>query len=398
MAKNDKNHKSGDIYLQSTTILDYNSPNIQLLSKNRYWIKLPTFERIGAIYNFIRDEIKFGYNTADDIPASQVLEDGYGQCNTKASLLMALFRLNNIQCRFHGFTIHKALQKGAITGIWYNIAPENIIHSWVEIKYKNRWINLEGFILDKPYLAKVQTMNPGAKEFSGYGCAVPDLRNPQVDWQGDDTYIQKEGINNDFGIFNSPNEFYKKHGSNLNGFKKFLYANMVRKFMNNNVTKVRTINSKTTFFDKLALLLPVYLIGVVTVLHGLAWMIADEPWLLDQGPNEILLKSSYVKLMASEINTHLGVYLSALYRFFGFWIFTIGLLILSFLQVTKLANLLSRLYFYGVMIFTIIMLYSLQYTFIPTSHFLLTTHSMSLAIIISIIASVKSVNFQYKKL
>jgi transglutaminase-like putative cysteine protease len=67
------------------------------------------------VYDFVRNEIAFGYNAGDELPASAVLADGIGQCNTKATLLMALMRAVGIACRFHGFTIDKPLQKGAIT-------------------------------------------------------------------------------------------------------------------------------------------------------------------------------------------------------------------------------------------------------------------------------------------
>ncbi len=41
------------------------------------------YDRIGAAYDFVRNEILFGYNRTDAIPATEVLADGYGQCNTK---------------------------------------------------------------------------------------------------------------------------------------------------------------------------------------------------------------------------------------------------------------------------------------------------------------------------
>jgi hypothetical protein len=47
---------------------------------------------------------------------------------------MALLRAVGVPCRFHGFTIDKALQKGAITGVAYQLAPRNIIHSWADRK------------------------------------------------------------------------------------------------------------------------------------------------------------------------------------------------------------------------------------------------------------------------
>ena len=48
--------------------------------------------------------------------------------------------------------IDKKLQKGAMTGIVYRNAPQEILHSWVEILLDRRWYELEGFILDKGYL------------------------------------------------------------------------------------------------------------------------------------------------------------------------------------------------------------------------------------------------------
>ena len=142
--------------LRQTPILDHTHPRIQALIAERGWRQLPERKRIAAIYDFVRDEIAFGYNLADDLPASRVLENGLGQCNTKGTLFMALLRACDIPCRLHGFTIDKALQKGAITGIAYLLAPRSIVHSWVEVWHEGRWVNLEGFILDQPYLSALQ--------------------------------------------------------------------------------------------------------------------------------------------------------------------------------------------------------------------------------------------------
>ena len=78
--------------LRTTRLLDWQSPDIQRLIGARGWRDLSEFERIGAIYRFVRDEIAFGYNERDDLPASRILKVRYGQCNTKTILLMALLR------------------------------------------------------------------------------------------------------------------------------------------------------------------------------------------------------------------------------------------------------------------------------------------------------------------
>ena len=102
--------------------------------------------------------------------ASQVLSDGYGQCNPKATLLMALLRAVGVVTRILGFTIDKALQKGAIKGIWYKLSPKNILHSWVEVHVNGQWYILEGVILDRLYLEKLQSINKHqTTTFCGFG-------------------------------------------------------------------------------------------------------------------------------------------------------------------------------------------------------------------------------------
>jgi len=226
--------------LRQTPILDHTHPHIQALVQARGWRALPENERIGALYDFVRDEIAFGYNLADDLPASRVLADGIGQCNTKGSLFMALLRACGIPCRLHGFTIDKALQKGAITGLAYRLAPRSIVHSWVEVWSGGRWLELEGFILDSAYLRALQrrfTAHQGP--FCGYGAATPDLQRPAVEWRGGNTYIQKDGIDHDFGVFDDPDAFYARHGVNLSGAKRWLFQAVVRRWINRNVARIR---------------------------------------------------------------------------------------------------------------------------------------------------------------
>lgn len=227
-------------YLEATPLLDYNHPTIEALVSNRKWETLTDFERISQIYLFVRDEIAFGYNRDDAISASEILSDGYGQCNTKGILLMTLLRRVGIENRMHGFSIDKKLQKGAITGLTYVLSPQSIIHSWVEIKYKDTWLNLEGFILDISYLEKLQNrFSKVDGEFIGYGVATDNFKNPEIDWNENNTYIQKEGINNDYGIFDSPDAFFEVHTQILSPLKKWIFVNIARKKMNKNVVRIR---------------------------------------------------------------------------------------------------------------------------------------------------------------
>lgn len=229
-----------DTNLKSTQLLNYEDPSIQTLIADQNWMSMAEDARIGSIYDFVRDEINFGYNTSDSLPASAVLADGYGQCNTKTTLLMALLRGAGIPCRFHGATIHKELQKGVVEGVFYRIAPENIIHSWAEVQVNGRWVGLEGVILDATYLDGLrETVAKNGGAFLGYGAGTENIDDPPVAWCGTDTAIQATGVNRDFGIYDDPDTFYQQHGANLSGPKALLFKAVIRHRMNRKVASIR---------------------------------------------------------------------------------------------------------------------------------------------------------------
>lgn len=68
---------------------------------------------------------------------------------------------------------------------------------------------------------------------------MKDFDNLETKWDECDIFIQKEGIVRDYGVFDSPDEFYGLLGTNLSGIKKFLYHNWVSEIMNDNVKRIR---------------------------------------------------------------------------------------------------------------------------------------------------------------
>lgn len=229
-----------DPQLSPTKLLDFETGPVATLIEDRGWRDMDEFDRIGAIYDFVRNEIAFGYNRVDDIPASQVLSDGYGQCNTKGTLLMALLRGAGIRCQLHGFTIHKGLQRGVVPEPVYPLAPEEILHSWVEIEFDGAWINLEGFILDDAFLSVLKITFSKTDSLCGYGAGTECLSAPPVTWEGRDTYIQKTGIVQDFGVFDTPDAFYGAHEQSFGWLRGVLYRHVIRHWMNARVRAFRS--------------------------------------------------------------------------------------------------------------------------------------------------------------
>lgn len=232
-------------YLETTPLLDFEVPAIRDLIVAKGWHALSTAdEKIRAAYDFVRNEVRFGYNASDNIPASGVLADGYGQCNTKTTLLMALLRALGIACRFHGATIDKELQRGAVTGLWFMLAPDEILHSWAEVWFNGKWVKLEGVILDNDYLCAIQRgvskSRPSNAGLIGYAIATRNIAQPAVEWKGCDTAIQQEGLARDLGIYDSPDAFYAKHGVKMTPLKRLLFAQIIRHRLNASVEKIRS--------------------------------------------------------------------------------------------------------------------------------------------------------------
>lgn len=227
-------------YLEKTKMLNYGCVSIQALIKRHKWLELDDYQKIGAIYDFVRNDILFGYNRSDLLTAEEVLNDGYGQCNTKSTLLMALLRGVGIPCRLHGAEVSKYFQRGATSWIISVLAPKHIVHTWVEVLYKDNWIALEGVITDERYVQAVKNKFENVSgHFAAYAIAVKDLKNFNLEWRGKDTYVQSEAVVIDYGVYDNPDIFFEQHPQTWSKLKNFAYVHYGRKVMIRNVSKMR---------------------------------------------------------------------------------------------------------------------------------------------------------------
>ena len=122
---------------------------------------------------------------------------------------------------------------------------------------------------------------------------------------------------------------------------------------------------------------PLFLIGLGAVGLGLSWLIHPEPWMLDQPPNEALLQTSFQNLFAANINIHLPEYLLVIYRFFGWCVLSIGLLIMTYVQITRMGTALARNAILGVLLFILIGVAYMVFNFIPLSPFKIVLYMQS---------------------
>ena len=135
--------------------------------------------------------------------------------------------------------------------------------------------------------------------------------------------------------------------------------------------------------------IPVFLIGLLTIFLGFGWLLHPEPWILDRLPNEILLKISFEELFAANINAHLPDYLRVIYRFFGWWVVSIGLLVVIYVYVTRMGTHIARNAILIAIFIVLSGVYLLIFRFIPTTPFLYGIFSITALYLLSLWASVK---------
>lgn len=221
-------------------MLNYQAPQIADLINKQKWNDLNEFEKIGAIYDYVQNKILLGYNKYDNLTATQVLADGIGQCNTKATLLMALLRAVGVPCRLHGTKVTKVFQRSLMPKIMAKLAPPLIVHTWAEVYYNGEWLSLEGVITDKAYISGLQKKFPDYNgKFFDYAVAVKDFSNLQIDWKGENTTVQQQAVIKDIGVYDTPDDFYAVYKQEYRGIKKFMYENIGRKIMTKKVVKIR---------------------------------------------------------------------------------------------------------------------------------------------------------------
>ncbi|SHH42529.1 transglutaminase-like domain-containing protein [Virgibacillus chiguensis] len=226
-------------YLSPTSLLDFEKKTIQRLIQDKEWKQLDDYNKIKSCYEFVQNDILFGYNKKDQIPASKILKNGYGQCNTKSILFMALLRAVSIPCRIRGFWIDKEVQKGLIPNWIYEISPALILHSWVEVFYEDVWYALEGLIIDEKYLRQMQLMYPNNIGFCGFGISTTNLQNPCVEWNQANTYIQQQAIIEDLGVFATPDELFYQFEQSISPVKQVAFSIFIRHIMNRKAKKIR---------------------------------------------------------------------------------------------------------------------------------------------------------------
>ncbi|SVA36161.1 uncharacterized protein METZ01_LOCUS89015 [marine metagenome] len=139
---------------------------------------------------------------------------------------------------------------------------------------------------------------------------------------------------------------------------------------------------------------PMFAVGFVALTLGIVYVTIQDPWLLDKKANEALLMVTYEELFSQSENQYLPVYLTLMYRFFGWWLSSIGILILLYVFVTKMGTSMARNCLYCSTTIVLIGVYCIILKFIPKTPFLWVTHGLVFLLLVSVYGSVQLTRYK----
>ena len=200
-------------------------------------------ERAVRIYEFVRDEIEYGFTARFDAADPLfTLRTGRGHCNPQTALFVALARAADLEARQRFVSISDEV----LDGVWPKRAPRSGVldHSYAEVRLDGEWLRVDGYTLDEPlYRAALARLRSEGLD-AGFGahrdsCRVWDGRSDCMAQFADPAMLQPDG---DHGPFEDPTVYYESEGytQRLTGLTRMLYRVFGMKMMNRTLDRLRS--------------------------------------------------------------------------------------------------------------------------------------------------------------
>lgn len=191
------------------TLADSTHPLVQQTAKFLTEGVTEPKDKLAKIFNYVRDEIEFGFPPEGDfVKASQTIERGYGQCNTKGILILALCKSAGIPARLHFSRISKEIQHGFFLGLFYWMMPKEITHSWLEVDLDGHWHPVDTYINDLTlHNAAVRELKRLGWETGFSVSRVYGEPRAELDLR-DEQFSQMGAVVGDNGTWDEPADFF----------------------------------------------------------------------------------------------------------------------------------------------------------------------------------------------
>jgi hypothetical protein len=200
-------------------------------------------ERLEALFYFVRDQIRFAFPTTwsewDRVSASRVLDAGFGYCNTKATLMVALCRACGVHARVHYGFIDARIMRGIFPSFSFPFLPKSGPHSWTEVELDGEWKPIDSYINDEPLYRAARARLEGSGRSLGYSLAcVEGTCSCEFNF-GDKGFVHMGAVVEDHGAWEDASDYFASEKYvEFNSLQRALYPVMAV-LSNRNIDRLR---------------------------------------------------------------------------------------------------------------------------------------------------------------
>lgn len=216
------------------------NPTIANLASRLTQGKTSPLEKVERIFNYVRDEIKFGFPpTWDTVPASETVYYGLGYCNTKATLFVALCRAASIPARIHFGLIDIQIMHGILPSFAFPFLPRQGGHSWTELQLDGEWKPVDSYINDQPLYERAVKKLEASGRSIGYSLCPQDGKSSCEFNFGDQGFVHMGAVREDHGTWQDAADYFASDKYvRFTSFQK-LALPLVVMLANRNVRRIR---------------------------------------------------------------------------------------------------------------------------------------------------------------
>jgi len=221
--------------------IDKNNQTVKQMAHNlTARFKTPE-DKVRAIFNYVRDGIEFAFlEKADFYTAEEIIQREKGQCNNKTIVFQALCEAAGIKSRMHFSSISKEIHRGLFKGLVFEVMPEEISHSWMEVELSGKWFTIDSYINDLKFYngGKAKLLSEGKKTGYSVSCAGGES-SAELDFDNE-AFVQMGAVKNDHGTYTDPNDYFKSpdYKNDVNPAKMLIYRKSLKE-VNKRVDAIR---------------------------------------------------------------------------------------------------------------------------------------------------------------
>jgi len=225
----------------STALLsDADHPSIQDKAAGLTAARESTRDKLESIFQFVRDEIKFGFTPKwDAVKASEVLTYGVGYCNTKATLFVALCRAAGISARVHCALIDIDIMRGVFPSVAFPFLPKVGGHSWSEVQIEGKWQPIDSYINDKAFYEGARRRLEASERPFAYSVSFVDGKSSCEFNFGEEGFVHMGAVVKDHGPWEDFSRYMASDTyASMNSLQLTFYP-MIAKLTNRNIEGIR---------------------------------------------------------------------------------------------------------------------------------------------------------------